>query len=241
MESTNYYSQRDMLIEKIECYIIEKGLKVGDKLPSERVLCSMWGCNHVTLRSALKRLTIEGKIKSEENVGTFIIDGKIERYLQDFYSFSNFIKVKGMSINDKLISLRHLKCNENLSSKLQVPLESDILEIQRLRIVDLVPISIERAYLSLIRFKNLDDFNFSTESLYSILETNYKVELEGGKEEISITYATELEATCLQIEEDSPLFFIKQVTWNKNKEPVEYVESVIRHDKMRFSSVLKKQ
>lgn len=229
-----------MLIEKIECYIIENELKAGDKLPSERILCNMWGCNHVTLRSALKRLTIEGKIKSQENIGTFIIDGKIERYLQDFYSFSDFVKTKGMSISDKLISLTTLKCDENLSSKLKVPLESDILEIQRLRIVDLVPISIERAYLSLIKLKKLDDFDFSTESLYSILETHYKVELEGGKEEIGITYATELEATFLEIEEGSPLFFIKQISWDKAKEPVEYVESVIRHDKMRFSSVLKK-
>lgn len=241
IEGTHHYRPRDRIVEKIECYIIENGLKTGDKLPSERVLCEMWDCNHITLRAAIKRLAIEGKIISEQSVGSFVADEKMERYLQDFYSFSEFAARQGKTMQNKLISLQEIKASKKLSEKLQIAAGNTALEIVRLRIVEAMPIAIENAYLSLDRFSELIKYDFSKHSLYSILEEEYGLEMEGGEEEIGITNATETEAALLEMQHNSPLFLLKQLTWDKEKRPVEYVRSVVRPDKIRFASVLKKE
>ena len=36
------------VMEQIECYILEKGLKSHDKFPGERRLCEEFDCNRVT-------------------------------------------------------------------------------------------------------------------------------------------------------------------------------------------------
>ena len=58
--SSGHARPRDEATEHIECYILEKKLPPHAKLPSERDMCSMWNFNRTTLRSAIKRLIVEG-------------------------------------------------------------------------------------------------------------------------------------------------------------------------------------
>jgi len=49
-----------------------RGLPVGAKLPAERELASMYGCNFLTVRRALKQLTNDGWIARRPGSGTFV-------------------------------------------------------------------------------------------------------------------------------------------------------------------------
>lgn len=63
---------RERAQEQIEAYILEQGLKVGDRLPPEREMCRMWGLNRTTLRSAIARLEAEGRLSSTQGSGTVL-------------------------------------------------------------------------------------------------------------------------------------------------------------------------
>lgn len=49
-------------------------LPVGSKLPAERTMAELYGCNFLTVRKALKRLVIEGMIERRIGSGTFVAD-----------------------------------------------------------------------------------------------------------------------------------------------------------------------
>ncbi len=63
-----YSSVKQRLIQ----YIVERGLPVGTKLPSERSLCARFGVSNLTLRHAEDELCESGMLQREEGRGVFI-------------------------------------------------------------------------------------------------------------------------------------------------------------------------
>jgi len=239
MSIKTYYSRpRDAIVERIECLILERDLKPGDRLPSERELCEIWNCNRMTFRAAVKRLVSEGKIVTVPATGNFVAPEKLERYLQDLTSFSDFVMQKGHRIDNRLVSSCTMPATPRIAESLKIPIESDVFELSRLRIVDGDPILLETAYLPCVRFDGIQKYDFERLSLYSVLERKYCVVFGSGTEEISITYADSNEAELLQVEEGGALFYLKGLTWDENKEPVEMIKSVSRTDRLSFAGIL---
>jgi GntR family transcriptional regulator len=145
---------------------------------------------------------------------------------------------KGYRIENRLISSCILPATGKLAEKLKVSPGSDIFELVRLRIVEDVPVSLESAYLSCANFTGINKYDFVRLSLYSVLERKYSVVLGGGIEEISLTYADANEARLLEVEEGEALFYLKGITWDENKEPVELIKSVSRTDRLSFAGIL---
>jgi GntR family transcriptional regulator len=229
---------RDEIVERIECLMIERNLKPGDRIPSERELCETWDCNRMTFRAAVKRLAAEGKLITVPATGNFVAPEKLERYLQDLTSFSDFVMQKGYSIENKLVNSSIMKASKKNSEKLKIPEGSDIFELVRLRIVDHAPVSLETAQIPCLKFNGIQKYDFERFSLYSVLERKYSVIFGGGTEEISITYADTKEAELLQVNEGEALFYLKGLTWDENNDPVEIIKSVSRTDRLYFAGTL---
>ena len=126
-----------------------------------------------------------------------------------------------------------------ISEKLQVPEETRVLFMRRLRIMDGVPYMIETNYVNLSLCPRLIDHDFTNESLYQVL-SYYKIFPASGEESIGITYATELEARQLRIEEGGSLFFLTGIARDYNNVPAEFFKSAARPEMVRFSSILRK-
>lgn len=62
------------IIDQFTQMIKDGALKVGDKLPPERVLSEQFGVGRSTLREALKSMASMGLIQSRQGEGTFIAD-----------------------------------------------------------------------------------------------------------------------------------------------------------------------
>jgi GntR family transcriptional regulator len=229
---------RDEIVERIECLMIERGFEPGDRIPSERELCETWNCNRMTFRAAVKRLVAEGKLITVSATGSFVAPKKLERYLQDLTSFTDFVMQKGYSIENKLINSHILPASKKMSEKLRIPVGSDVFELVRLRNVDHAPVMIETAQIPCQRYGGIQKYDFERFSLYSVLERKYSVIFGGGTEEISITYADLKEAELLQVNEGEALFYLKGLTWDENNEPIEIIKSVSRTDRIYFAGTL---
>jgi len=97
-------SLRDQITELVEALIIDRGLEPGDKLPSEREMCEMWGLNRMTLRNALKRLADYGVVESKVGLGTFVAEPKMVRNLQDTKGFSQAgNRRRGMFLRSRVV------------------------------------------------------------------------------------------------------------------------------------------
>lgn len=234
-----YHSRpRDEIAERIECLIIEKNLKPGDRLPSERELCETWECNRMTFRAAVKRLIAEGKIRNVPATGNFVAPEKLERYLQDLTSFTEFVMKKGHQTDNRLVHSQVIPASAKMAENLKIPEGSDIFKMCRLRLVDGEPVSMDTVHIPAARFSGIEKYDFEKFSLYGILERKYGLVLGGGIEDISITYADADEAALLNVSEGEALFYLKGITWDENNEPFELIKSVLRTDRLSFAGIL---
>ena len=88
MKRRHPMSSRDHATELVESYILDMGLRPGDRLPSERDMCRMWDLNRTTLRNAIQRLVSDGVLYCRMGSGTYVAQPKLVRNLQDVKGFS---------------------------------------------------------------------------------------------------------------------------------------------------------
>lgn len=239
MRKTLPYKPREEASERIEGYIIAEGLGPNDKLPSERELCELWDMNRTTLRSAIKTLLAEGKLYNKVGSGTFVAPPKLTRNLQDMLPFSTLVAQADRRLSTRLLSKRIMECNKKVSLRLDVPLGRRIFELVRLRSVDGKPVLIETCFLDALRFPAIDGFDYEANSLYGILERSYGTVVSRGQEQLCLTYASGEEAKLLEVPDGEPLFHLTGTAGADDGPPVEFFDSVLRTDRIRFASVLR--
>lgn len=239
MEQKPRVHHREEAVELIECYLHANDIPPHGKLPAEREMCEMWGLNRTTLRAAIRRLTEMGRLYSLKGSGTYVAPPKLERNLQDAKSTTESVRGDGRQLKTTVLESEVILAGHYISEKLQVPEETRVLFMRRLRIMDGVPYMIETNYVNLSLCPRLIDHDFTNESLYRVL-SYYKVFPASGEESIGITYATASEARQLHIDEGGSLFFLTGIARDYNNVPVEFFKSVARPDMVRFSSILRK-
>ena len=238
--NNNKNRSRGEAVEEIEYYILKNKLPAHTKLPSERTMSEMWGFNRITLRSAIQRLILEGKLYNKRGSGTYVANEKIERNLQDLESPTKFISNLGKSLKNKIISAKIIESNKQTTQKLHLPLGHKIALFERIRFIEDEPVMLETSFLNYNLFTEIEKHNFVLESLYEVIEKQYGYKILKGEQNISIAYATSYEAELLHINEGDEVFYVSGTVYNEKEVPMEYFKSICRADKMRFVSILKR-
>lgn len=201
-------------------------------------MSEMWKINRSTLRTAIQRLIAENRLYSEKGSGTYVAPPKLERNLQDIKSTSEFIRGTGYFLWTEVLDSGVVKCSRYVAQKLEISEGSQVFYLKRLRLKNNIPLMIESCYIDYARCEGIETHNFMEESLYQVLK-QYDIHLEHGQESVSITYATEEEATYLDVEEGQFLFYLAGEMKDVQHKPVEFFKIVARPDQIRFTSTLR--
>jgi GntR family transcriptional repressor for pyruvate dehydrogenase complex len=77
----------DQVLAQVRALIAEGGLKVGDRLPTERELCERFSSSRNTVREAMRMLKAFGVVEVRPKVGATIVDQRMNRAF-DLFSFN---------------------------------------------------------------------------------------------------------------------------------------------------------
>ncbi len=229
---------KELATEYLEAYILENNLKANDKLPPERELSEMWGMNRITLRSAIASLEAAGRLYSVQGRGTMVAPRHI-RTLQDLEGFSKSVSRYGAHTKTHLLSFSTVECDKHLAQRFKRTLGEKLYRISRLRIIENTPMMIENAFIPCELAPRLEEHDLVKGSLYDILENVYGLEIDHGQEKTSITAVNAEEAEYLEIEPDSPAFWIVSTTKAPDDTVIEYCRTIARIDVVEMSSVLR--
>lgn len=224
-------------IEQIEAYIRKNALQPNDRLPGEREMCEMWNVSRTTLRSAIHRMTEEGKLYSQKGSGTYVAQPRMERNLRDMKSTSEQIRGTGHISGTRVLYADVIECTRYLSHKLHLPLGHKLFFLKRLRLMDGAPYMLELSYVDYDCCPGIENISFHEESLYAELK-RFGVQMAEGHETIGITYATEEESQYLQVDEETYLFYLTSTSVDTDGKIFEFSKSVARPDKVRFTNTL---
>jgi GntR family transcriptional regulator len=221
------------IYRQIKEFINNKQLKPNEQLPTERELNKLLGVSRITIRKAIKFLMSEGLCYRKQGKGIFVSRGRILLEIETIRGTENLIRSKGMKINTQVILKRIINCNDYISAKLEVPKESKILFLKRLRLINNEPLIIENAYLSLDRMSGLEKYNFAG-SLYKILEENYHLIPNHSEGSLIYKLVDEENFKLLNVPLNYPIIEKNVVVYTKEDTPIELVHSFYRSDRFEF-------
>lgn len=226
------------VMEQIECYILEKGLKSHDKFPGERKLCEEFDCNRVTLRNAFECLENAGKTYSIRGMGNYVAEQKIEICLTGYDSFYQHLMKLGQKPSLEILSVKKEEVSQKIAKQLSVIPGSSVWETKTIVLLNDIPVVFETNWICAEEHPKIAREDLEKKEIYEVYRAQYHKDLEYGSEMIGITSAQTEEAEYLEVNDNAPLFFIQKIG-STQETPVIYSQAVVRPDKIQFVSVLK--
>ena len=145
--------------DKIECRYIQiqnliiNNIKTGkwpvySKIKDEISLSEELGISRGTLRKAIKGLIDKGVLMQIKGKGTFVVSDIIQQPLASrLVSFSEAMKERNLSYDTVVLKKEIIKSDYKTSALLEIEPEETVIFIERLRIVDNLPIIYFKNYI----------------------------------------------------------------------------------------------
>ena len=210
--------------------LIESGhLRPGDAVDSERDLAKIHQVSLMTARHALASLEREGLVERRRGIGTFVAPPKI--HFNKLMSYTEQMAGRSLVAGSKVLFLKAVASDHEAAARLSLPPTSNVIKLERLRHAAGEPFALETCYLNGAEFSGLLDAPVGRESLFALLERNYKVELGYADEEIDATAADPRIAELLAVPGREPLLRIRQVIYSTKGKAIMYVLGFYRSDR----------
>lgn len=205
--------------------------KPGDLIPTENELINTYQVSRSTVRQVLDMLVSEGLVYRERGRGSFIAHPTVEQTMTRIVSFTEDMHQRGFEPGTRILSASQLKANPDISAKLQVSPGELLTRVERLRLADGEPMSVEESYLVDRYCQNLLAQDYTNDPLRAILERQYGIRLVNARQVIRAISASRYLSELLEIKPNSSLLFIERVTYSQAAIPVEFLRIYYRADR----------
>ncbi len=236
--SVPIYSQ----VERMVMDMIGSGqLSPGQRAPSEREIAETLGISRMTARAAMSNLVADGYLYSVPGKGTFVSNPKMRQDLMELTSFTEDMRKRGFKPGARLLEIGVTdRAPEKVYRRLELPEGEDLIRIHRLRTADEEPMCLETSYLPKSYVPWLPEEDLESGSLYRALES-HGIELVRAEEHLEATVVWETESELLTVPVGYPALLIERTTYTEGGRPIEYVKSLYRGDRYRFTAMLFKR
>jgi len=204
-------------------------LQPGDAVASERDLAKIHQVSLMTARHALASLEREGVVERRRGIGTFVAAPKI--HFNKLMSYTEQMASRSLIAASKILFAKIMDNEPEVAARLSLPPTSSVIKLERLRHAAGEPFALEMCHLSAAEFPGLLETPVGRESLFGILERNYKVELGYADEEVDATAADPRIAELLGVPRRDPLLRIRQVIYSTKGKAIMYVLGFYRSDR----------
>jgi GntR family transcriptional regulator len=231
-----YYRIKQDLLEAID----EGRLREGDRVPSERELTERYGVSRMTARHALAILEQEGFLRRVQGKGSFVAPPKLEQTLVGLTSFTEEMHRRGLVPSTQVRLVEEIRAGERVAEHLGAQPDERVYMVERLRLASGDPMALERVYLPTRLVHGLPEMDL-TGSLYELLADTYGLRLHNAVQSLEAVLADPEEAAVLHVPLGSPLLAMTRVSYSAAGEPIEYVRSLYRADRYRFTVTLSRK
>ncbi|NOX14983.1 MAG: GntR family transcriptional regulator [Epsilonproteobacteria bacterium] len=214
--------------------IIETTYKPNDLLPPESKLLKTYKVSRITVRKAMEELEREGIIVKKQGLGTFVREKKILYDANSIGSLTQRLAKQNHSLQTETLEYEIITSRHYVKELLKC---DTLVLIKRFRVLDGTPFALMKNYIDIKKAPNLQK-NFKIESLYTFLKKEYNIEFYSAEETVEARAATKEEAKILEIKEAAPLLLLHRLSFDKDNDPVEFSDIVIKSDMYKHKIML---
>jgi GntR family transcriptional regulator len=223
------------MAQQFEAAIRSGQLPAGTRLDNEVQIALDLEVSRPTVRAAFLYLVNHGLVERKRGSGTVVIREKVNRTVQLSSLYDDLIAA-GRTPVSRVLTNELVAANEVVAEALEIPLDSQVLVLARLRLVDDDPIALMRNYLP-AEFAPLESSALETRGLYELLRAQ-GVRIVKASQKMSARNATAAEAHLLDEKRGAALLTMQRIGVAQSGRPVEFGEHVYRASRYVFQASL---
>jgi GntR family transcriptional regulator len=209
----------------------------GMMLPSEQNLAHELGVSQGTVRKALDALSANGLLLRQQGRGTFVAEPEEGHFLFKFF------RIYADDGGRRLPTSRVFRCRRTAADKptrqhLDLPADSFVWRIERIRRLEDRPIIIERSIVAADRFPDLDRIDPAINNLYALFSSRYGVTIRRASERLRATTANRIDEKHLRCPIGTPLLLIDRTAFALDGAPVEWRLARCLTEKFHYHSLI---
>ena len=221
--------------QQFEAAIRAGTLPAGTRLDNEVQLAEVLEVSRPTVRAAFLYLVNHGLVERKRGSGTVVIREKVNRTVQLSSLYDDLIAA-GRKPVSKVLANDVVPATELVAEALNLAVDTPILRLERLRLVDNEPIALMHNYLP-AEFGPLESAALESRGLYELLRAQ-SVRVIKASQKMSARNATVAEARLLDEKRGAALLTMERIGTDQNGRPVEFGEHVYRASRYAFHASL---
>ena len=213
-------------------------LPSGARLDNQRQLAKSFGVTLMTLRQALELLEREHLITRRHGLGTFVAAPSVDYDILQLRRFAGDLSAKGEHVATRLLGTRFAAADRRVAEALRLAGRPRVLVLERLRLVDEHPMSLQRSFLPSPLGDEVIRADLALTPLHQVLEFKLGVVITRASETVSAVRLGRREARDLDCRAGEPAFESERVSYDAGGAPVVFDRAFIPGDRFRITREL---
>lgn len=229
-----------VLYAQLKNYIVQQiatgTWRPDELLPSQRQLAQQHDMSHMTVRRAINELMSEGYLYSVPGKGTYVATSQDKKEAESgiFVSFTEDMASRGLTASSKILDRSLIEAPVSLARMFEQPPGTPIYRLHRLRFANDEAIAVQTTYLLASRVPGLLTYDFSSDSLYRVLRSDYQVVFDSGEQWVEAGLADAEYAALLGLEIPAALLITEQISRENRGSVIEFVRSAYHADRYKM-------
>lgn len=146
----------------------------------------------------------------------------IIRTVGNLASITNSIKEKNYKYEYITLNQTIIEADSIISSKLSLPIASKVFYYNRIRIVENIPVTVEKVFIDAKKVKDILDVDLNNKSLYEEIQDLYGYNIKKIKESINISKPNKQIKFLLNLNDDDDIVIEEGNSYLENNDILEF-------------------
>ena len=210
----------------------------GQRLDNQRSLAREFGVTLMTLRQALELLERDGLITRRHGLGTFVSSPIVDYDILHLRTFAGDLSARGERVATRFLGSRFAVADRWVSRELGLGRRARVFALERLRLVDGHPMSLQLSYLPAAIGEEVAKADLAVTPLRQALSFKLGIEITAARETVSAVHLEAAAARELGCRPGIPAFRSDRVSIGPDGTPVVYDRVFIPGDRFRITRQL---
>jgi GntR family transcriptional regulator len=215
--------------------IVASGQGPGERLDNQRSLAREFGVTLMTLRQALDLLERDGLIARRHGLGTFVARPTIDYDILHLRALAGDLSALGEDVGTRFLGSRFTIAEHGVTEPLGLPERAMVFVLERLRLVDGEPVSVQTSYLPGALGEDISKADLAVTPLRQVLTHKLGIEITAARETVSAVPLPRAAARELGCRPGVAAFRSDRVSVGPDGAPVVYDLVFIPGDRFRIT------
>jgi GntR family transcriptional regulator len=226
------------IAEDLRAQIQRGDLIPGARLATQRPLATAFDVTLMTLRQALEVLEREKLIERRHGLGTFVAAPSVDYDILQLRRFAGDLSAQGEHVSTRLLRSGFVRGERAVTEALALGRGARVLAVERLRLVDGRPLSLQRSFLPARLGDEVARADLALTPLAQILEYKLGITVARAREVVSAVRLGQREAHELASVPGAPAFESERVSYDDGGAAVVFDRVFIPGDRFRITREL---